>query len=384
MNHLARTILIAVCFTILVGSSSSQSFKSDNWFPVTVNGKAGYMDRAGKIVLDPKYDGVAYFSEGLARVSVGHDTIFTAGFSQGFIDEAGKVVITPQWDVASYFSEGLAAVGFDQTKQEFKIGNKTYYTSASHTWYRWGFINKKGEMVIQPKFSDISEFRDGVAVAEISIMSEWKQGYIDTNGEWVIPPKFDDANQFSSEGLARVFVNGKYGFIDATGTLAIPAKFSWARDFSEGLACVKIGGDVVKPTGMSSIRKRGRYAFIDKSGKEVIKLKNAECSSFVEGLARFEEYGVYGEGFIDRSGKIVIQPNGMGGQSDFSEGLKFVIRDEGKLGYIDRKGTVILDPPFGKMDDFYRGLASVCESYDAGAKCGYMDRTGKVIWQPTK
>lgn len=384
MQYLKTNFLLAIFFTVIFATTGhSQPFKSDNWFSVTVGGKVGYIDRTGKIVLEPKFDGGSYFSEGLARVSVGRDTIFTAGFSQGFIDETGKVVIQPQWDVVSYFSEGLAAVGYDQTKQEFKIGNKTYYTSASHTWYRWGFINKKGEMVIEPKFSDVSEFRDGIAVAGMPIMSEWKQGYIDNKGEWIIPARFDDANQFS-EGLARVFVGGKYGYIDRSGTIVIPPKYSSALDFSEGLACVKIGGDVVKPKGISSIRKGGRYAFIDKSGREVIKLNNAECRSFSEGLARFEKHGVYGEGFIDRTGNVVIAPNGMGGQSDFSEGLKFVIRDKGKLGYIDRKGSVVLDLPYGKMDDFYRGLASVCESYDAGAKCGYIDSAGKVIWQPTK
>ncbi|MDQ3490614.1 MAG: WG repeat-containing protein, partial [Acidobacteriota bacterium] len=113
------------------------------------------------------------------------------------------------------------------------------------------------------------------------------------------------------------------------------------------------------------------------------KVGRGGCRSFSEGLASFEVNGKYGEGFVDHSGKVVIRPKG-GGQSEFSEGLKFVILDEGKLGYIDRTGSVVLQPPFGKMDDFYRGLAEVCESYDSGAKCGYIDKTGKVIWHPTK
>ncbi len=377
-----RVFLLVVALLIAAINSSAQ-YVSDHWFPVYVNGKAGFIDRSGKIVLEPKYDGASYFSEGLARVSVGRDTIITDGFSQGFIDESGKLVIKPSWDVVSHFSEGLAAVGYDQTKQKFELKGRILYTSASHPWYRWGFINRKGEMVIEPKFSDVSEFRDGIAAAGIPIMSEWKMGFINTQGEWVIPPKFDHTNQFS-EGLARVFLKGKYGYINRAGKLMIPPIYSSAMDFSEGLACVQVGGDVVKPTGSSVIRKQGRHVFIDKTGREIIKLKNAECHSFEEGLARFENYDVYGEGFINRSGKIVIPPDGMGGQSDFSEGLKFVIRNKGKLGFIDRTGTVVIDLPFGKADDFYRGLASVCESYDYEAKCGYIDKTGKIIWPPTK
>lgn len=374
------SILFILSFAFIV----SAQYQSDDWFPVVVNGKAGYIDRNGKIVLEPKYDGASYFSEGLARVSVGRDTIITEGFSQGFIDETGKVVIHPQWDVVSHFSEGLAAVGYDTTKHEFKIGNKTFYTSASHPSFVWGFVDKNGKLVIDVKFHGVSEFKDGLAVASMPVMSEWKYGFIDKSGKWIIAPQLDYASQFS-EGLALVFSskNKRYGYIDKAGNQVIPFKFTSAREFSEGFACVQIGGDVVKPFGMSAIKNQGRYVFIDKVGNVVIKLKNARCRSFSEGLASFEKFGDYGEGFIDHTGKVAIKPIG-GGQSEFSEGLKFVILDNGKLGYIDRTGVIVLQPPFGKMEDFYRGLAEVCESYDFGSKCGYIDKTGKLIWLLTK
>lgn len=383
MALIVKTFLISIwLFVPTVPLAIAQEYKSYYWYPVHIDGKAGFIDREGKIVLEPKYDGASYFSEGLARVSFGRDTIITQGFSQGFIDEAGAVVVRGDWDVASHFSEGLAAIGYDQTKQKFELRGRTFYSSASHPWYFWGFIDKTGKVVINTKFVHVSEFRDGIAVAAIPIMSEWKYGFIDRSGNWVIRPQFDWAGQFS-EGLARVFVGGKYGFIDKSGTMIIKPRFTSALGFSEGLACVQIGGDVTKPVGMSVIRKGGRHAFIDKTGREVIKMRRANCQSFSEGLARFEVYGAHGEGFIDRTGRVVIPPNGMGGQSDFSDGLKFVIRDQGKLGFIDRTGALVIDSPFGKMDDFCRGLAEVCESYDFGAKCGYIDRSGRVVWPPS-
>ncbi len=220
MYYLTRTILLAVCLMVLPAASIfvfGQENKSDNWFPVRVNGKTGFIDRSGKVVIEPKFDGASYFSEGLAAVAFGRDTIFTEGYSQGFIDEDGKIIIRPRWDVVSRFSEGLAAVGMDQTKKAFKVGDKTIYSSASHTWYRWGFIDKKGNLVIEAKFSDISEFRNGLAVANTDPY-EPKYGFIDEQGEWIIQPKFENANQFS-EGLARVFQDGKYGFIDRKGNI---------------------------------------------------------------------------------------------------------------------------------------------------------------------
>jgi len=372
------SLILMICCLAIVAKAQH---KSDNWFPVMVDGKAGYIDRNGKVVLEPKYDGASQFSEGLARVSVGRDTIISEGFSQGFIDENGTVVIQPQWDVVSYFSEGLAAVGFDQTKTSFKLGNKTLYTSASHPWYRWGFIDKNGKVIIDTKFSDVSEFRDGIAVANTD-PHEPKYGFIDRKGNWVIQPQFEHASQFS-EGLALVFVKGKYGFIDKTGKIVIRPRFTSARDFSEGVACVRIGGDVIKPTGMSISNHPGKHAFIDKNGKIVISLKNASCRSFSEGLASFEEYGKYGEGFIDHTGRVVIKPNG-GGQSDFSEGLRLAILDGG-FAWIDKAGKVAIKSPFAFAEDFRNGLASVADSLELWkANWGYIDKSGTVIWKPSR
>jgi len=166
---LTRTFLLIVCLIVLsVPSVFGQGNKSDNWFLVYINGKAGYIDRTGKVVLEPNYDNASYFYEGLARVSFGRDTIITQGFSQGFIDETGKVVVEPKWDVVSHFSGGLAAVGYDQTKQKIEIkGRFLGYTSASHTWYRWGFIDKNGKVVIENRFSDVTEYSGGIAAANL-------------------------------------------------------------------------------------------------------------------------------------------------------------------------------------------------------------------------
>lgn len=382
MRYSIKILLLTIFVAALsvAENAAAQGYVSDKWFPVVVDGKAGFIDRTGKVVLEPKFDGVSYFSEGLARVSVGRDTIITSGFSQGFIDESGEMVIRPEWDVASHFSEGLAAVGYDQTKQKFELHGRTFYTSASHTWYRWGLINKKGEMVIEPKFSDVSVFRDGIAAAEITIMSERKMGFIDTNGEWVIPPKFDHASQFS-EGLARVFVKGKYGYIDRSGNIVINPEYSSASDFSEGLACVKLGGDVIKPKGMSSVRLNADYGFIDKTGKVVFNVGRSGCESFSNGIARVE----FGPGHraIDRSGKFLFDAS-VDVWSDFCEGLAQVYLGGGEIGFIDTTGEIVIKKRFGRADDFYRGLSQVCESYDFGAKCGYIDKTGTVIWEPTK
>ena len=98
--------------------------KLSNLYPVSVNGKWGYIDTTGKTVIKPQFDGAKDFSEGLAAVKVGG--------SWGYIDKTGKMVIKPLFDEAHGFSNGLAYV---------REGN-----------YTWGYINSAGKYIWKTNF----------------------------------------------------------------------------------------------------------------------------------------------------------------------------------------------------------------------------------------
>src|SRR6185369_6934339 len=87
----------------------------------------------------------------------------------GYIDKAGNVVIQPQFERARIFSEGLASVSVD--------GN------------RYGYIDKSGTFVINPQYDEARSFSEGLAV----VISDGKVGYIDTKGKVVITPQFERA-----------------------------------------------------------------------------------------------------------------------------------------------------------------------------------------------
>ena len=101
-------------------------------------------------------------------------------------------------------------------------------------------------------YDSIKEFSDGLAM----VSKKEKYGFIDKKGNVVVKPKYEWAYQFS-DGLAVVSQDGKYGFINTKGKVAIKLKYDSASSFSEGLACVS---------------KDGKNSFIDKKGKEIIKL----------------------------------------------------------------------------------------------------------------
>jgi hypothetical protein len=50
----------------------------------------------------------------------------------------------------------------------------------------------------------------------------------------------------------------------------------------------------------------------------------------------------------------------------------------GKQGYIDRTGAVVIRPQFDGAHMFCQGLAQV----KVGTKWGYIDKTGKYVWEP--
>lgn len=82
---------------------------------------------------------LAHFSEGLAPV---------LSFNKlGFIDKTGRVVIEPLFRETSGFSEGRAAVKI--------IGSDGQYV--------WGYIDRAGRLAIAPQFREAQPFAGGLA-----------------------------------------------------------------------------------------------------------------------------------------------------------------------------------------------------------------------------
>lgn len=98
--------------------------------------KYGFADRNGNVVIDPQYDRVTSFRDGLAAVQLRGNC--------GFIDKNGNTVVKFEYDSAHSFSEGLAGV-------------------QKNTDGLWGYIDKTGKLVIDFKYKQILWFKDGLA-----------------------------------------------------------------------------------------------------------------------------------------------------------------------------------------------------------------------------
>lgn len=340
---------IVCCLFCLCISLSIQAQQTDRaLFPVQHGDRWGYIDRSGKIVIEPQFERAEEFSEGLAAIELDG--------KWGFIDTNGKLIVEPQYSSAQRFSEGLARI---------QIG--------ADLDGKWGFIDHTGQTVIAPQFTinfgsndESFNFHEGLAVIETGDL----KAFIDKTGTIVIRPRFQFAYPFS-EGLASVKDNleGKWGFIDKTGAWIIPPRYDWSSSFSEGLAPVSTNGTC---------------GYVDKTGQLTLippfKAKENDCAavwgSFDNGISRWMVGDKYG--YINTRGELVIQPE-FDLTFNFSEGLAFVEKDH-KYGFIDQTGKLAIEPQFYFAKDFHNGLAKVGLTQWIW---GYVDKTGQIVWQQT-
>ena len=99
--------------------------------------RAGFINAAGAIVVDPTYDNASIFKNGRASVKLKG--------KWGAVDEFGNMLIAPISSNQLQFSEGRA---------EFSSDGK----------YR--LLDDKGNVVILPKYENIGEFKGGLAWVE--------------------------------------------------------------------------------------------------------------------------------------------------------------------------------------------------------------------------
>jgi hypothetical protein len=201
-----------------------------DYFVVRVNGKEGYIDRTGKIVIQPQFDKAFPFTEGLAAAA--------SGGAWGYIDGSGSWVIRPAYAMAARFSEGRAAV-----KDTF--GSK------------YGYIDKTGTMVIPERYDCAEDFRNGAAeVGTAQLLSQIHTKfadvgitcdvhYIDHAGNRVAaPPSLPAPPPFR---LTPFNTGGLRGYQDGRRQVVIKPQFAYAAPFERGLALFTIreGEDIL-------------------------------------------------------------------------------------------------------------------------------------------
>ena len=236
---------------------------NDGFIAVSTNKKWGFMDISGKIAAEIKYDKVNSFKEGFATVMYKGKWII--------IDKNGNETNPEINNIRELrsFSDGLAPFLTIEKKM--------------------GYINNKGEVVINAKFLGLGYFSDGIAWAKTF---DKKVGYIDKQGNWMVEPKYIAVKEFDKlSGIARVKIIDKWSYISKTGEDVILNLSEKKYDFSEGL-CVGNSGLL--------------YGFFNKNNEWVIAPEYDAVKEFKNGFASVKKGELWG--IINKEGKWVAEP----------------------------------------------------------------------------
>jgi hypothetical protein len=348
---------LSVAAALLAVAGRAAAGDDDRLYPVLKDGRWGYIDASGHVVIPPAFDRAGPFSEGLAAVQQGQ--------VHGYVDRTGKMALVPAYAPAGTihrrFSSGRAAVKKD---------------------HRVGYIDRTGALVIPARYLLGEDFSEDHAVvcAERSVGC----GYVDVHGTGVIGPGLMGgypvrgglackilmmsmsrqlvalqpvggpplAGEYAgcgrpAEGLVAVRVGDAWGYVDLQGKPVVKPAFAWAGEFSGGLAPARDA--------------TGRCGYVDRSGAFVVPPRWRTCDPFAGALARVDvaEHAADAEHwvFVDRAGKVVI---------------------DGR----------VMDPPFDSAEPFDGALAPVGQGGEPhlaaadGPLLGYVNASGRWVWRP--
>lgn len=270
---------------------------SEGLAAVQMNGRWGYVDTKGNVVIPFTLSSTYAFSEGLA--------VYGSGIYYGYIDKTGKAVTGAVYSEATAFHNGIACVKKDnryafinsecETVTEFIYGDAAtldegmipVFYGDSSKGINTGYIDKDGKQVLDFLWYDAREFCGGLAAACVEYTKPY--GFINTKGEFVIAPTWDSVENFS-HGFALVETQRQFTFINTDGNKITDKLYGKAYSFTADRLA-----RVARSTGSG-----WSFGFINEKGEEVIALQYASASDFVNGVAAVGNGTKYG--FINTDG----------------------------------------------------------------------------------
>lgn len=166
-------------------------------YKVSKNKKYGLINASGDVVLEPKYNSLQ---------SLDKDGKFIA-FSNsenkyGVMDKSFKEIIPAKYSNNVFYGDSIITV-YDNTKNktllfdtkgkllaksDYKLkggfSNELCLVETQDASYQ-GYINKKAEIVIPLKYSNATDYREGLAFVTEAKANEVIVGYVDTKGNYI-------------------------------------------------------------------------------------------------------------------------------------------------------------------------------------------------------
>ncbi len=314
--------------------------------PVEKNERIGFADTTGKILIEPIYDEVNDFREGLSIVHK-NDSVF-------FINKENVNTLGRIFTDALPFHNGLAPV---------KVKDK------------WFLIDRLGE-IRSDAFDEVNELSEDLYIVKQSNF----YCAIDEYAQKAYPCKFDKLGDFKN-ACAYYQLEGKYGFLTKNGYVHKP-EFEWISDFgANGLAIYKLNNKFGLVRNNGKILLEPKYDLIQVCTENIYLLVLNNSYGFYSSNACFLSEIIYdyekerpikfytngtvlkllkkkSEALMDLNGRISIDFNTYQEIGFASNGL-IRIKKNNKYGFVDRKLTTVIPLKYLTATDFEDSLALV-------------------------
>ncbi|WP_308664555.1 WG repeat-containing protein [uncultured Acidaminococcus sp.] len=336
--------------------------------PVKTQGKWGFADKTGKLVIPAQYKEVRSFSEGLAAVKKDSQWFYirkdgsllpsmsvkkAGDFHQGvavvdggwLMDTQGKkyAKLKPYSFVGDFQDNGLAEVGVRRASHSFLD-----YISIGWGWgdgWGWGGPYWGVGPGWGPYWGDYGYHHHhhhhgwggSIGISPGAVMpSSMYRGYVNKQGQEVISPTYSFVSPFYGK-LALIRDEGHWGMVDAKGQVVIPAAYDALLPFSEGLA---------------AFQSDKKWGFIDETNKVVIPNRFDSVQNFFQDrtTAVEKEKG----GIIDKTGNPVApfrsELRELGPLT--ADRAAYKDAQKKKWGYVDENAKVVISPQYDKAGIF--------------------------------
>jgi hypothetical protein len=413
---------------------------------------SGFIDPTGRAVVTTRRLGGTPFSDGFPVAPLPAGGLCSDCHDVRLMDPAGRF-LPGRFDNASPMQDGLAVV--DRGDRPYVIDRRGWplvsldrscpQAPDQAPWrfvaLRHGYVDAAGATVIPFRYPEAQPFSEGLAFVAGPWWTKGGQlrGFLDPSGALKLPLA-EAVSQVLPFREGRALFSRRrdgsqvWGFLDRKGSEAIPARYADAAPFSEGLAAVKVSGDLGAPD----------WGYIDRRGRPVISPRYGAAGPFANGLAYVERLGepqfggrlllsevidrcagvvvarpflpeasgllfggpsleqerqrrqlVFGAGLVPSldgafrgwtgpAGRRVLPELAVARFGLFSEGRAPVARAcgpgcEDPWGFVDPSGKVVVMPRFRQVQHFSEGLAAV---QDIAGRWGFIDRRGDFAMPP--
>ncbi len=300
------------------------------FLPYFNDGKYGFSNNKGTIMISAIYDFVGPFNEGLATV--------VKGQLQGAINKSGALQIPIEYESVGAFNQGRAFI-----ESEGKLG----------------LIDRNNKLILAPQYEDIGDASEGL----VYIKKEEKYGYVDLNGNLVVEEVFDEAFEFKC-GRAIVEFEDKVGIINIKGDFIINAKYDNIIEISDTFYIFS---------------KDGKKGILNTQGDFVIAPIYDQIGALSNGvaLATKSDTLIY----INSKGKVILDkgyklfPNYLF-RGRFNHGVAIVYKN-GKYGRVNLNGDLITDIVYENL-----GLGRKFIPFQKEGGWGVLGMSNKVFVSP--